>query len=447
MFPVGQIATIVHGELLRGDGMAPSRAIHDSRLVVPGDLFVALPGRRSDGHYFLIEAFERGACAAILSEVDAVPDSARNLIIVEDPVRALQELALAWRNTLNASFIAITGSNGKSTVKSLLGHLLAQHGQTYVSPHNYNTEIGLPIALLSMPPDARFGVFELGAEKPGDIASLAAILQPSVGVLTSVGPSHLDDFGTIDAVASEKWSLVDQLPENGTAIVAGDSDALFRRIPTARTSVLTAGLARGDLRGRILKAVPHLEVRLDRHNVTLSCSLLGSHNAHNLLLAAAAANALGMPWTSIAAQSTSYEPMPHRLRPIQVEFGTVLDDTYNANPASMTAALEVLAAYAGASKAFVFGEMLGLGVDTDRFHREIANLALSLPIDTVLPLGESSVAACQAANDPRIVTLPRQDIATAVRRLAPPTVVLIKGSRALGLEALVEELQSVSPPP
>jgi len=446
MFPAEKLSRVVDGELLRGDGALPRRAIHDSRLVRPDDLFVALPGRRSDGHRYLADAFGRGACAAIVSDTGSLPSNARNLIVVDDPELALQQMASAWRDTLAATFIAITGSNGKTTVRDLLGHMLSAHGPTYVSPHNYNTEIGLPIATLSMPSDARFGVFEMGAEQPGDIEKLARILRPQFGVITSVGPAHLDGFETIEAVAAEKWSLVDHLPKDGMAIVNADSSHLLQRTSTAKVPVISTGLRNGELRGQVIQAAPNLKVKLDEHNVTMVCPIIGIHNANNLLLAAATARALGMTWDSISAQAASFTPIPHRLSPIRASFGTILDDTYNANPASTAAALQTLATFGDkdSARVFVFGEMVGLGIDAERYHREIVRLALALPIDAILPVGEAAISACRAAGSSKIMLLPREEIGSHLlaQEPLPSTIVLIKGSRALELETLVEELQT-----
>ena len=455
MFPIEKITQIVEGELLYGEGDTLKRAIHDSRLVKAGDLFVALPGLRSDGHRFLADAFDRGASAAIVSSIENVPDNARNLIVVTDPGLALQQLASAWRDTLTDTlFVAITGSNGKTTVKALLGHLLSAHGPTHVSPHNYNTEIGLPVALLSMPATARFGVFELGAELPGDIRRLAQILRPHLGVITAVGPSHLDRLHTLEGVADEKWSLVESLARDGTAIVNADSPHLKRRMESSLVPIISAGLDHGDFRGVVVRSAPTLEVNIPSQDITLHSPLLGRHNAGNLLLAAAAARALGMSWSAIAEHVPSFEPMPHRLNPIRTSFGTILDDTYNANPASMTAALDVLASFdTGSSvRLFVFGEMFGLGGDSARFHLEIAQLALSLPIYAILPIGDAAVAACHAAialsvgtgrhEDGRIVVLPRHEINNWIHNFSDSMVVLVKGSRALTLEDLVDELRN-----
>ena len=447
MFPVEKIAQIVEGELLRWETATPKRAIHDSRLVEPGDLFVALPGQRSDGHTFLADAFDRGASAAIVSETAALPDHGRNLIRVPNPALALQQWAAAWRQSLDATIVAITGTNGKTTVRALLGHFLSAHTSAYASPHNYNTEIGLPIALLSMPSDTDIGVFELGAERPGDIALLASILQPHMGILTSVGPGHLDGFKTVSALTAEKWSLIEHLPADGTAVVNADVPRLPDLAATVRVPIVTAGLENGDVRGHVLQTVPSLKVKLANQDITLCSPLVGAHNAANLLLAAVAANALGMSWKEIADQAPSFEPISHRLAPIQASFGILLDDTYNANPASMSAALDVLTSSSiePVRRVFVFGEMLGLGTASARYHQDIAQQALALSIDAILPVGDAAIAACQAvgagSEDTRIIVLPRHEIAGWIRSFSSPLVVLVKGSRDLKLENLVDALQ------
>ncbi|TFH11353.1 MAG: UDP-N-acetylmuramoyl-tripeptide--D-alanyl-D-alanine ligase [Candidatus Atribacteria bacterium] len=443
MFSVEKIAQIVEGKLLRSDGAWPTRAIHDSRLVQPGDLFVALPGSHTDGHVYIGNAFAAGACAALVANRQAFPTTARNIIVVRDPALALQQLASAWRDTQSTTFVAITGSNGKTTVKALLGHVLASYKRTYVSPRNYNTEIGLPIALLSMPENTQLGIFELGAERPGDIAMLANMLRPSLGILTSVGPSHLDGLGSIASVAAEKWSLAQAIPHDGTIIINADSQQLIERAGSAGCPVISAGLNGGDLRGHVLQAVPNLTIHLEGNNLSISCGLLGAHNAANVLLAAAAAHALGMDWSAISDQAASFKPIPHRLEPISASFGTILDDTYNANPASMAAALRVLSDFGEvqAKRVFVFGEMLGLGAGTDEFHRDVVRQAVDLPIDAILPIGARAIAACKAQDDPRIALLSREDIGSFVtEQFTAPTVILVKGSRALRLETLVEEL-------
>lgn len=448
MFSAEKIAQIVEGELLRKETVSPRRAIHDSRLVQPGDVFVALPGQRSDGHGFLSDAFTRGASAALVSDLSNLPDNARNIIRVDDPALALQQWAAAWRRRLHATtIVAITGTNGKTTVKALLGHLLSAQGKVHVSPHNYNTEIGLPISLLSMPADTDIGVFELGAEQPGDIARLAKILQPHLGILTSVGPGHLDGFKTIEAVASEKGSLIEHLSADGTAIINADVPRLLDLAATATVPIVATGLTPCHLQGHLLQTVPSLKIQLADQNLTLTCPLVGTHNANNLLLATATAHKLGVSWQTIADQATSFKPIAHRLQPIPSSFGTLLDDTYNANPASMIAALDVLTSFGSVEscRVFVFGTMSGLGTDTDRFHREIVQRALADPIDAILPIGDAATAACHTVTAPaekdRVVVLPRDRIKPWIRsHTSDSMVILVKGSRDLSLESLIADL-------
>jgi len=442
-----RIARIVGGTLLRGDGATPSRAIHDSRLVHPGDLFVALPGRRADGHDHLEEAFARGACAAFVSRSKPIPSGSRNLIVVPDTLSALQTWAAAWRGESGATLVGITGTNGKTTVKQLLGHLLAADATCYVAPHNYNTEIGLPLSLLEMPAGSAFGVFELGADRPGDIAALMRILRPTWGLITSIGPGHLEGLGSLEAVAEEKSALLDGLPSDGVAVLPAESTLLMRRAATARCNVLTVGRTRGDVRGRVLHATPRLEIELEEPQITLCCPLVGAHHATNVLLACAAAHAMGTPWEVIRERTGTFPLPPHRLERIATPTATLLDDTYNANPASAEGALRVLAEIEPAAplRVFVFGEMRGLGTETSRYHREILDLALSLPIDLILPVGEAAVDACRDVVSPAVVLMPdRARLLQRLRSLPKNAVVLIKGSRALGLEALVDDLTASS---
>jgi UDP-N-acetylmuramoyl-tripeptide--D-alanyl-D-alanine ligase len=448
MYSIGEIATIVGGRLLRSDGAVPRRIVHDSRDVLEGDLFIALRGQRVDGHAFLADAFARGACGALISDPKSSPADARNLVVVDDPLRSLHRLATTWRETLDATFIGITGSNGKTTTRSLLAHLLRDPDgalAVYSAPKNYNTEVGLPLALLAMPEAASIGLFELGAERPGDVGLLADILAPGIGLITSVGPSHLDGFGSVEAVAREKWSLVEGLPGNGYAVVDADSPHLRRLAKEMPGRCLTVGFEQGEIRGRIERDVPRLTLRVDDPPMRLVCPLIGRHNAANLLLAAVTADRLGVPADEIEARAKTFPPVPHRLQPIPVPFGTILDDTYNANPASTAGALRTLARLGGdrTHRVFVFGEMLDLGPDADRYHCEVLDLALHVGIDTILPVGRRAVAACRDRPSPPIAIVDRERIADAIRnRCKGPedSLVLVKGSRALALERLVDEL-------
>jgi len=448
MFSTAKIAKLVGGKLLRGTGETPRRVIHDSRLVQEGDLFIAFKGERTDGHAFLEEAFARGACGAIVSAPTAIPKSGRNVIWVEESLRALWTLAAAWRKHLQATFIGVTGTCGKTTTKMLLAHLLAGELEVFAAPESYNTEIGVPLALLAMSPSAQVGVFELGASKPEEIAPLAALLVPQVAILTLVGRGHLAGFENLEAVAKEKWTLIRLLPPDGTAIVNIDCPELARLARGWKGDLLSFGLKRGKLRGTITEASLGIRVEVEKPPLRLASSLLGRHNATNLLAAAACALHLDISPGAIERQVATFKPISHRLTLLPASFGHLIDDTYNANPDSMEAALRTLAELElpVSRRSFVFGDMLELGEAAARFHREILRLALGLGISPIFPVGE---LANQAAHDvsknvPRgtIIHSDRQELAGCIRRSlkGDRNLLLVKGSRRLGLEGLVERL-------
>jgi len=448
MYPVGDVARIVGGDLLRGDGAVPARIVHDSREISEGDLFVALRGRRTDGHAFLSDVFAHGACGALVSDPSSAPAGARNLIVVDDPLEALQRLAATWRGSLDATFVGITGSNGKTTTRALLAHILRGSDRirgVFNAPKNYNTDVGLPLALLAMPEATSIGLFELGAERPGDIAALVDVLAPRVGLITSVGPSHLDGLGSVEAVAREKWSLVERLPPDGIGIVNADSSDLRRLMQGAGGRCASVGIERGDVRGRIEQEVPQLILTVDDPPMRLAAPVIGRHNAVNLLLAGVTAHRLGVPTGTIEERAETFVPVPHRLEPIDAPLGTVLDDTYNANPASTAGALRALARCGGPEtrRVFVFGEMRDLGPGAHRYHREAVDLALDLGIDAVLPVGDRAVAACRTRPADTIRLVNRDELRHTIRSICPASrdaFVLVKGSRALELERLVDEL-------
>jgi len=450
MFSVLQIARLVDGCLLRSMETTPERVIHDSRLVQEGDLFIALKGERTDGHEFLEEAFVRGACGAIVSDSKAVPETARNVIRVEEPLRALWTLAAAWRREHSATLVGITGSCGKTTTKALLAHLLAADKKVFAAPESYNTEIGLPLALLAMSTSAQVSIFELGASAPGEIAPLAELLAPHIAILTTAGRAHLGGFGDISTVAEEKWELVRALPGDGTVVVNADCLELAPFIEQETRRLVSFGLESGMVRGTITRSVPNLHVKIAEPPLGLICPLIGRHNATNLLGAVSCALHLGVPPQTIERRVATFEPVSHRLQLLRVPFGYLLDDTYNANPDSTAAALRVLATLdvPVERRGFVFGDMLELGEDANRFHREILRLALGLGIASVFPVGE---LANQAAQDvleevPRgtIIYSDRQELAGCIRRSlkGDRNLLLVKGSRRLGLEGLVERLTS-----
>lgn len=443
MFTPQQIAKIVSGEILRKSEGRVARVVHDSRLVEPGDLFIAIKGERADGHAFLEQAFSTGACGAIISDATAIPRNARNLILVDDVIAALQTLAAAWRKELDATFVGITGTCGKTTTKSLLYHLLEGRMNVYSAPGNYNTEIGLPLAVLGMPQEAKVGLFELGASGPGEIAPLASLLSPHIGVITLAGRGHLIGFGSVAAVAQEKWDLVRALPASGRAFINVDSPALAALAATYTGAITTVGIDNGDLRGKISSTEGGLVVDVQAPRLHLKTRLLGAHNATNILLAAAVALKLGMSAQEIEARVATFSAFPHRLNLLSVPFGYILDDSYNANPESTRGALIALAGLElqVEHRAFVFGDMLDLGEDSPRYHDKVIHLALELGIGPIFPVGNQSTrAAKRACRADSFVFCKGEDLARCIRTHLPDgkIALLVKGSLAVGLTRIVE---------
>jgi UDP-N-acetylmuramoyl-tripeptide--D-alanyl-D-alanine ligase len=452
MFPSSDIARIVAGRLLRESDEVPLRAIHDSRLVQKRDLFVALKGARTDGHAFLEEAFTRGACGAIISESGTIPDNGRNLIVIENTRAALSSLAYAWRSELPATFVGITGTCGKTTTKAILAHLLEKDLRVFSAPHNYNTEIGLPLALLAMPSTAQVGIFELGASAPGDIAPLAVLLSPKIAILTMVGHGHLSGFGTVEAITQEKWDLVRALPSQGSAIINLDCPELSRLADGWTGKIISVGLQGGMVHGKIVGASPGLIIEVDNPPLRLETNLLGQHNASNVLSAVACALELGLAKGTIEDRIRTFKPFLHRLNLLPAPFGYLLDDTYNANPDSTRAALFTLAEFDLdiTQRAFVFGNMLDLGDDSLRFHRETIDLALRLGVGPIFPVGDLATEAARGAiKDAPTGTFvfssqEEEILANSIRKVlkGKRNLLLVKGSRDMNLDRLVAGLGS-----
>ena len=443
MFTPQQIAEIVRGRILKGCDTRVARVIHDSRRIEPGDLFIAIKGERTDGHAFLAQAFERGACGAIISNETSIPGKARNLILVDDVIVALQALAAAWREGIDATFVGITGTCGKTTTRSLLHHLLADTMDVYSAPGNYNTEIGLPLALLAMPQEAQVGLFELGASGPGEIAPLASLLVPSIGVITLAGRGHLKGFRNVDAVAQEKWDLVRALPPTGKAFVNIDSPPLATLAKTYTGNLKTVSVYNGDLHGSIVSAKRGLVVDTKSPQLHLETRLIGVHNATNILLAVGVAIELGLSPRKIEERIETFSPFPHRLNLIPAPFGYILDDSYNANPESTRAALMALARLELPVKhrAFVFGDMLDLAEDSPRYHDEMIDLALELGIGPIFPVGDQATqSAKRASTATPFIFCQRHDLARCIRTHLSDekTALLVKGSLAIGLTKIVE---------
>ncbi|MCF6509496.1 UDP-N-acetylmuramoyl-tripeptide--D-alanyl-D-alanine ligase [Blastococcus sp. MG754426] len=436
------------------DGAVTGAVTLDSRAVAPGDLFVAVAGERVDGHDFLGAAAAAGAVAALVAR----PDPALPCVVVEDPVVALGRLAAGVHERLTAAGVrtlAITGSSGKTSTKDLLGQVLAAAGPTVSPPGSYNNDIGLPLTVLSADAGTRFLVLEMGARGRGHIARLCQVARPEVGVVLNVGSAHLGEFGSADGIAQAKGELVEALPAGGTAVLNADDARVLGMAPRTRARVLTTGRAEQA-------AVRAVDVALDesararftlvaggeRHPVSLR--VVGEHQVANALSAAGAALAVGLEPAAVAAALSAAQPrsrwrMEIDRRPDGV---TVVNDAYNANPESMRAALAALAGLAGTRRIAVLGGMAELGPDADAEHERLGRDAAAAGVDLVVAVGADAVgiaggatAAGRRAGE-ESVHVPDRAAALALLSevLRPGDVVLVKASRAHGLELLAADL-------
>ena len=403
----------------------PERATIDSRAAGPGDLFVGLVGEHADGGRFAPQALAAGAWGVLVGPAHA--DAARcappgALIAADDPLAALKRLATAWRQALDCRVVGITGSVGKTSTKDILAAMLRRQRRTVANRENYNTEIGLPLTVLEAPMDTEALVLEMGMRGPGQIAELTAIAEPDVAVITSVAPVHLELMGSIEAIAAAKAELVAGLRPGATAVIPAGETLLD---PHRRDDVTTVTFGPG---GDVAELPEGLEV-----------PFTSAHMRRNALAALAAARALGVhPTGRLDVELSSFRGQRIELANDIV----VVNDCYNANPMSMRAALDDLAASANGRRVAVLGDMLELGPEEARFHAEIGAHARATGVDVLVAVGPR--AAHFADGYGEVVALPdAQAAATALPALLRPgDTVLLKASRGVGLEIVASALEA-----
>ena len=413
----------------------------DSRSIARGELFVALRGERFDGHEFLSAAATRGAAAAMVDR-DYRGPFPLPVVIVADTKRALGELARHWRARFSPALIAITGSNGKTTVKEMVAAILRQHAgaeAVLATSGNLNNDIGVPLTLLRLRREHRLCAIELGMNHRGEIALLAALAAPSIALVNNAQREHLEFMGSVEEVAAENASVYDALAANGIAIVnADDAQAAYFRRRAGRRPVIDFGLERGVVGGDyVLKGLSsELRLHTPQGGATATLAIPGLHNVRNALAAAACAHAAGIDAATIAAGLSAFRPYTGRLQVKQARGGlTVIDDSYNANPDSVRAAIDVLAS-CPAPTVLVLGDMGEVGPQGPEFHREIGTYAKSRGISRLLALGEAAAHAVDAFGEG---ARHFSDVALLAAAIDGRTV-LVKGSRFMRMERVVAAL-------
>ncbi|MFC4259362.1 UDP-N-acetylmuramoyl-tripeptide--D-alanyl-D-alanine ligase [Marinobacter lacisalsi] len=421
----------------------------DTRALQAGDLFVALRGERFDGHEFLATARETGAIAAVVD----TPDEAVALpqLVVPDTVQALADLARYNRDLSSARVVAVTGSSGKTTFKEMLSAILSREGETLATLGNLNNHIGAPLTLFRLAPKHRFAVIELGASGLGEIAHTVAAAAPEVVVITNAGEAHLEGFGSYENIVQGKGEIIDGVRAGGTVVLNRDDPAFETWKHRAGNRRVMSVSARGDeadyrcVGYQLANGVYSIRVITpDGSERTLTLNLPGEHNICNALLAMAAAEAAGAGWVSVLSGLKAVKAAAGRLelKPLNDRV-TVIDDSYNANPSSMKAALEVLSREAPI-RVVVLGGMAELGAEGDQLHREVGEHARHLGIEQFLVVGTSdgctSLVTGFGAEAHRFDTH-QQSVEWLLANITGPMTVLVKGSRSSAMDRVVKMLQ------
>jgi UDP-N-acetylmuramoyl-tripeptide--D-alanyl-D-alanine ligase len=448
-----ELVALTGGRLLaRSDQPIRGGAV-DSRLVRAGELFVALPGERSDGHDHLAEAVERGAAALVVTRPLADPAAFGDVTVlrVADGLAALGAIAAGWRLRHRPRVIGVTGSIAKTSAKEAIAAVLARRFRTLKNEGNQNNEIGLPLTLLRLGPEHEAAVLEMGMYVGGEIADLARIARPSIGVVTAVQAVHVARIGSIEAVERAKGELVEALPADGTAVLNADDPRVLRMRERTAARILTYGFSeRADVTAEAVVSAGlsgmRFRLRLPGRRHDAAVPGLGRLAVHNALAAAATGLAAGVPDGAILAGLAAVGTAAHRGEIVRVAGVAIVDDAYNASPGSVRAALELLSGLPGRRIA-VLGEMLELGSEADEGHRGVGEVAAGI-VDLLVVVGDGAAAIAAGAAaaglvPDRIVRV--ADPAGAVdhlrHRLRGGDVVLVKASRGIALERVVEGLR------
>ncbi|HWQ37114.1 MAG TPA: UDP-N-acetylmuramoyl-tripeptide--D-alanyl-D-alanine ligase [Burkholderiales bacterium] len=449
MFDLTQAARAIDARLVGGN--VPVRRVStDSRDIREGDLFVALKGPRFDGHRFVEQARRSGAVAAMVSEVPAA--AGLTLLIVDDTRLALGRLASWWRERFHIPLVAITGSNGKTTVKDMLASALRAYAGEHAvlaTQGNLNNDIGVPLTLLGLRAAHRYAVVEMGMNHLGEIAYLSRLARPSAALINNAGTAHIGEVGSVEGIARAKGEIFAGLQRQGTAIINGD-DAFadyWRGLAKGRR-VVDFGLdKRATVRARyeLSEGGSLVTVNTPREEFVVRLAVPGLHNVKNALAAATAAWTLEIAVPAITTGLSGYQGTKGRLQLRRLPNGALLiDDTYNANPESTKAALTVLGAYS-ARRLFVLGDMGELGEGAGAMHAEVGSFARRAGVERLFALGEASEAAVRSFGAGAVHFASVEALLDALKSaIDGQTVLLVKGSRFMRMERVVEALISAS---
>ncbi|MDP6339456.1 MAG: UDP-N-acetylmuramoyl-tripeptide--D-alanyl-D-alanine ligase [Candidatus Marinimicrobia bacterium] len=416
-----------------------SGIVTDSREVQKGDLYIAIPGERVDGHSFLADVFKKGASCALVNRVDENINGIQ--IKVENPVKAIGKVSTAWRNQFDIPIVGITGSNGKTSTKELLKHILTSNFNVHATEGNYNTSIGLPLTLLQLNKSHTLSILEMGANQPGDIAELCDIAHPTHGMITNIAPAHLEGFGTIETVAETKGALFQSLKDGLSFLNAADHHIIELDVPGESVSFgLTPDCdypadIHHEEGGTIILTIDAEEVTTYSTNLSF---------AKNVIACSAIARELGIKWQNIKDRIASFQPPKGRCEVKNNGSITIIDDTYNANLESTVAAIDYLKAFSGnGNRIFVFGDMFELGASSFEQHRSVGEKCDEAELSAVLTVGNETISTDAAINEMDFHRHfeNKDDLLSSLKSIINEgDKVLVKGSRGMEMETIVEAI-------
>lgn len=442
---LSEIAQAVQSEVVNQNAKLIVTGVSiDTRTLKPGQLYIAIQGKQFDGHQFIDQALQAGAVAIISAQplANDIPH-----ILVKDTRLALAQLAGFWRKQLAVKIVGVTGSNGKTTVKEMLAAILATQGETLFTQGNLNNDIGVPLTLLNLETHHRFAVIEMGANHPGEIAYTSQIAQADVSIINNVGAAHIEGFGDLKGVAKTKGEIIENLKLDGVAILNKD-DSFFpywQQLVKTRSLISFGFSAEAKVRAEAISKeiqanqfVTRFELQTDTQTgVTIELHLAGEHNVKNALAAAAAAIALGLDNQAIKQGLESLKPVTGRMQPVIGRKGNlIIDDTYNANPSSLNAALTVL------DKQQINWVVLGafgeLGNEAAQIHQQMGESLKTYPVQQLFAVGELARHTVQAFGEGARFFETQQQLITALEEgLTGRETLLVKGSRSQKMEQVV----------
>lgn len=447
-----QISEAVNGQWLiepKGVALDFVGVAIDTRTLRSGQVFFAFVGQQVDGHRYIESAVKQGAAMCIVTDRTKVPDDLGiPVLVVDDMLDAITAMAQAWRAMINPIVIAITGSNGKTTTCRLVHSVCAQSGLSFVPQKSFNNELGVPITILNTPADARYLVAELGTSSPGEIAARSQLVKPDIGVITSIGSAHLEALGDRAGVADEKCSILDALPDGSPAIIIGGVAELEAAIDSNddRLQITRIGT---DLPIEQVKSVGS-QTTFSLAGQSFAVPMLGTHNAFNAAMAIEVGRAIGLDDQSIQRGLMAVDLPKMRLERIEIPSASepivLYNDAYNANPDSMLAALETFdSIQTDSPKTVILGDMLELGSSSDQEHESIVRgLARYPTVDRFVLVGSCfgrvKIASDRFVQVESIESFDALAIANLAKGIEPGSMVLLKGSRGIGLERLVDAL-------